>query len=102
MAAEGLNGQEGAVIDGVPTRVPQVLEDAASIAISMAVLTHHLCDCLFLNSRELLTCQGPHHFWLALLHLQPYGEQKSYWYNATAQVTSNSPPIYWDKVPCLR
>ena len=47
MAAEGLNGQEGAVIDGVPTRVPQVLEDAASIAISMAVLTHHLCDCLF-------------------------------------------------------
>ena len=45
VAAEGLNGQEGAVIDGVPTRVPQVLEDAASIA--MAVLTHHLCDCQF-------------------------------------------------------
>ena len=68
VAAEGSTGQAEA--DGVPLRVPSVLEDAASTA--MAVLTHHLCDCqFFLNSRKLFTCQDPDHLWVVLLHLQP-------------------------------
>ena len=41
VAAEGSTGQAEA--DGVPLRVPSVLEDAASTA--MAVLTHHFCNC---------------------------------------------------------